>query len=140
MLSGNRFHFHSGFRFLVRYSTRLLGTGHSRHLFHRSFASLGLHKVHVQVVQNTIDLRGVIGKHHQLDLPLPGLVANGRVEQAMVFGFPRKFPHSILRDAEELEGPTLFQHSHQLGFSTNFLLIVQNCVHKKREILCRQPR
>ena len=58
----------------------------------------------------------------------------------MVFGFPRKFPHSILRDAEELEGPTLFQHSHQLGFSTNFLLIVQNCVHKKREILCRQPR
>lgn len=98
---------------------------------------LGFYKVQPHIVEDPVDLGCIVGKHYQFDLARTLFVADRSVQQAMVFRLFGKFFHTVFWHCEELEGAALFQHPHQLCFSSHFLLVIQNRIHKKCKVLRR---
>ena len=105
---------------------------------HHRFASLCTDKVEIQIIQNTLHLGGVLGKHDELYFARVELVADWNIEQAMVSCFPRKIPDGLFGNLEEFERALFFEHAHQPRLSACFLLILEHRVGEQCEILRRQ--
>ena len=98
----------------------------------------GIHHIKLQLVNDTIDLGGVLGPDGDLDVIGVRTVTDGHIQKPMRFCGLGKIPHLVGRHAEEFQRFALAQQTNKLGFSVRFLLVAQYGQRKYSKILCRR--
>ena len=110
------------------------------HFLNSGFACLRFDRVKAEVVENALDLRGVIRKHHHFDAVSLFLVSDRDIQKAVYLGFLCKLLHVFGGDIKEFERALFLEHPHKPCLAVGFLLILQYGIDKQRKVFCRHAR
>ena len=95
-----------------------------RHFLDVGFTGLCSDEIKAEIVVDTLDLRGVIRKYHDLDMTGLSFIADRNVQKPMLLGFLYELLHVGCGNIKKLERTLLFEHPHKPCLAMCFRLVL----------------